>query len=52
VLTPETAEKFTSNDRYFKNISFVKNNTGAIEGLRVTDVDGRVRNLWFKKVIE
>jgi CubicO group peptidase (beta-lactamase class C family) len=52
VLTPETAEKFTSNDRYFRNISFIKNNEGSMGGIRVTDIDGRVRNLWFKKVIE
>jgi hypothetical protein len=52
VLTPETIDSFTGNDRYFKNIKFVNNNTGDVDGIRVTDVDGRVKNLWFKKLLE
>ncbi|RAI88482.1 serine hydrolase domain-containing protein [Algoriphagus yeomjeoni] len=38
-----------SEDRYFRNIHFSRDENNRINGLRVTDIDGRVRNLWFEK---
>ena len=42
-------DKTESEDRYFRSIHFSRDKNNKINGLRVTDIDGRVRNLWFKK---
>ncbi|PKA81980.1 CubicO group peptidase (beta-lactamase class C family) [Ulvibacter sp. MAR_2010_11] len=44
-----TADKTESKDRYFRNVHFSRDENNIVNGLRVTDIDGRVRNLWFEK---
>jgi hypothetical protein len=49
VFKQKGTDLFESDDRYFRTIQYSRNDTKIINGLHVTDIDGRVRNLWFEK---
>jgi CubicO group peptidase (beta-lactamase class C family) len=49
VFNSLSRDKIESEDRYFKKIKFSRDENNYVSGLRVTDIDGRVRNLWFEK---
>ena len=48
-LNPVKSNFFVANQWFFGQTEFVRDNNNAVIGCKVTN--GRVRNLWFKKVI-
>ena len=48
VLTPEEPDAFGSDQWFFGNVAFERDERGAVTGMRVSS--GRVRNLWIEKL--
>ena len=47
VLNPEEEDRFSGDQWWFKNVKFIRDTTGEINGFRLTA--GRVRNLLFRR---